>query len=137
MAKAQTHPWVHNEQRRESLCLSYFDSTSTTGAAFRLRAASWLLRWDDYGGGYFVVGVEVEEFYALGAAACGADGLGVDADDLAELADDHHLAGLVDEVDAGDLAVLGRGLDVDDALAAAGLEAVLDRRRCACRSRAR
>jgi hypothetical protein len=81
--------------------------------------------WNDYGGGYFVVGVEVQEFYALGAAACGANALGVDADDFAELADDHHLAGLVDEVDAGDLAVLGRGLDVDDALAAAGLEAVL------------
>ena len=46
---------------------------------------------DDDGGGYFVVGVQVEELYALGAAACGSDRLGVDADDLAELADDHHL----------------------------------------------
>ncbi len=80
---------------------------------------------DDYGGGYFVLGFEVEELDALGAAAGGADGFGVDADDLAELADDHELGGVVDEVDAGDLADLGGGLHVDDALAAAGLEAVL------------
>jgi hypothetical protein len=46
----------------------------------------------------------------VGAAAGGADGFGVDADDLAELADDHELAGLVDEVNAGDLADLGGGL---------------------------
>ena len=40
----------------------------------------------------------------------GADGFGVDADDLAELADDHELAVLVDEVDAGDLPNLATGL---------------------------
>jgi len=46
----------------------------------------------DYcGGGYFVVGVEVEEFYAHGGSAGGADGFGVDADDFAELADAPHL----------------------------------------------
>ena len=56
---------------------------------------------DDHGGGYLVVGVEVEELDAHGGAAGGADGLGVDADDLAELADDHHLGGVVDELDAG------------------------------------
>ncbi len=71
--------------------------------------------------GYFVVGVEVEEADAGGAAAGAADALGVDADDLAELADDHHLGGVVDEVDAGDLADFAGGLHVDDALAAAGL----------------
>src|ERR1700722_11937918 len=82
--------------------------------------------WGDYyGGGYFVLGVEVEEFDALGAAAGCSDGFGVDADDLAELADDHELAGLVDQVDAGDLADLGSGLHVDDTLTAARLEAVL------------
>jgi hypothetical protein len=32
--------------------------------------------------------------------------LGVDADDLAKLADAHHLGGVVDQVDGGDLAVL-------------------------------
>jgi hypothetical protein len=37
----------------------------------------------------------------------------------------HGLAGLVDEVDAGDLTDLGGGLHVDDTLAAAGLEAAL------------
>ena len=62
-------------------------------------------RGDDYGGGYFVLGFEVEELDALGAAAGGADGFGVDADDLAELADDHEFGGVVDEVDAGDLAL--------------------------------
>ena len=53
-----------------------------------------------------------------------ADALGVDADDLAELGDDHHFGGVVDELDAGDLADFGSGAHVDDALAAAGLEAV-------------
>jgi len=53
---------------------------------------------------------EVEELDALGATAGGADGFGVDADDLAELADDHEFAGLVDEVDAGDLPDLASGL---------------------------
>jgi len=51
---------------------------------------------DYHGGGYLVVGVEVEELYAHGGAAGGADGFGVDADDLAELRDDHHLRGVVD-----------------------------------------
>jgi hypothetical protein len=36
---------------------------------------------DDYGR-YFVLILEVEELDALGAAAGGADGFGVDADDL-------------------------------------------------------
>jgi hypothetical protein len=63
-------------------------------------------------------GSRVEELDAMGAAAGGAD-------DLAELADDHQLAGLDDEVDAGDLADLAGGLHVDDARAAAGLKAVL------------
>src|SRR6185437_16707713 len=59
---------------------------------------------DDDGGGDLVVGVEVEELDAGGGAAGGADGFGVDADDFAELADEHHLGGVVDEVDGGDLA---------------------------------
>jgi hypothetical protein len=81
--------------------------------------------WGDDGGrGYLVVGFEVEELYAHGGSAGGADGLGVDADDLSELADDHHLGGVVDELDARDFADLGGGAHVDDALAAAGLEAV-------------
>ena len=79
---------------------------------------------DDRRAGYLVVGVEVEELDAGGAAAGGADALGVDADDLAELADDHHLGGVVDQVDGGDFADLRGRLHVDDALAAAGLETV-------------
>jgi hypothetical protein len=80
---------------------------------------------DDYGGAYFVLAFEVEEVDALGATVGSADGFDVDADNLAELADDHEFAGLTDEVDAGNLADLGRGLHVDDALAAEELEAVL------------
>src|SRR5439155_16795926 len=74
---------------------------------------------DDDGGGYLVVAVEVEEFDAAGGAAGGADALGVDADDLAELADQHQLAGLVYKIDSSDFTDLRRRLHVDDALAAA------------------
>ncbi len=80
-----------------------------------------------HGGGDLVVVVEVEEADAGGGAAGGADGFGVDADDLAELADDHQLGGVVDETDADDLAGLfirRGGFHVDDAGSAAGLEAV-------------
>jgi hypothetical protein len=44
------------------------------------------------------------------AAVSSANEFGVGADDLAELADDHKLAGLVDEVDADDLPDLASGL---------------------------
>ena len=49
-----------------------------------------------------VVGVQVEELDAGGGAAGGVAALGVDVDDLAELADEHHLGSVVDEVDVGD-----------------------------------
>ena len=82
--------------------------------------------WGDYYCcGYFVLVFEVEEFYSAGGAAGGADGFGVDADDFAELAYDHELGGVVDEVDGGDFADLGCGLHADDAFAGSGLEAVL------------
>src|ERR1700689_1436484 len=71
---------------------------------------------DDDGGGDLVVGFEVEELDAGGGAAGGADGFGVDADDFAELADEHHLGGVVDEVDGGDFADFGGGFLGDDAL---------------------
>ena len=80
---------------------------------------------DDDGGGYLVVGFEVEQADALGGAAGGADGLGVDADDLAELADDHQLAGVVDQLNAADAADARGDGHVLDALAAAGLQAVV------------
>ena len=79
---------------------------------------------DGHGGGDAVVVVEVDEFDAGGGAAGGADGFGVDADDFAELRDDHEFGGVVDELDGGDLADFWGGLHVDDALAASGLEAV-------------
>jgi hypothetical protein len=52
-------------------------------------------------------GSKVEDLDALGAAASGADGFGVDADDLPELADDHELAGLVVEADTVTLPIFG------------------------------
>ena len=92
------------------------------GAVFAV--GLWVFGWDDGGAGDLVVGLEVQEADAGGGAAGGADALGVDADDLAELADDHHLGGVVDELDADDFSDLGVGLHVDDALAAAQLQAV-------------
>ena len=79
---------------------------------------------DDDGGGDLVVGVEIEELDAGGGAARRTHRLGVDADDLAELGDEHHLGGVVDQIDGGDLADLGCGLHTDDALAATRLQAV-------------
>src|SRR5579863_789475 len=80
---------------------------------------------DDDGGGDFVVGVHVEEADALRGAAGGADGLGVDADDLPVLADDHQLRGVVDQLNGVDLAdAVGDG-HVLDAAAAARLQPVL------------
>jgi hypothetical protein len=46
----------------------------------------------------------------------GADGLGVDADDAGELADDHPLGGVVDELDSGDFADFWGGARDDDVL---------------------
>ena len=74
--------------------------------------------------GYLVAFFEVEQLHALRGAAGVADRRRVDADDLAVLADDDDLRGVVDQLDADDFAVAGRGLDVDDAFAAAGLEPV-------------
>ena len=62
---------------------------------FVLAVAVDFFGWNDDGGGYFVVGFEVEQAYALCGAAGGTDRFGVDADDLAELADDHQFASLV------------------------------------------
>jgi len=59
-----------------------------TAKAFPLPVGSWLLQADDDGSGHFVLVFEIEQLDPLGAAAGGADGFRVDADDLAELADD-------------------------------------------------
>ena len=63
---------------------------NTARVLLQQRSSLWFcfgfLGWDDYGCGYLVVGFEVEEFDSVGGVACGSDGLGVDADDLSELA---------------------------------------------------
>jgi hypothetical protein len=46
---------------------------------FPLRLGFGFFWGDDYGGGYFVLVFQVQELDALGAAAGGADGFGVDA----------------------------------------------------------
>jgi hypothetical protein len=81
----------------------------------------WGLRGDDHGGGCLVVSVEVEEADAHGGAAASAIRLRFYADDRAELRDHHHLCGVVDERDAGDLPDLGHCSHVDHTLAAEGL----------------
>jgi hypothetical protein len=68
-------------RRRSPVCFVVF-----IAAVYLLPVGVSLFRGHDYGGGYFVLVFEVEEFDAHGAAAGGADGFGVDADDLAELA---------------------------------------------------
>ncbi len=82
------------------------------------------LRRNDDRGGNLVFIFEMQQADALGGAAGGADGLGIDADDLAVLADDHQLRCLVDQLDGADLAVARSRLDVDNTLAAAGLQTV-------------
>ena len=67
-----------------------------TAAAFPLRVGFGF--WRVGNGGDFVLILKIEEPDAPGAAAGGADGFGVDADDFAKLADCHELAGLVDEI---------------------------------------
>jgi hypothetical protein len=70
--------------------VAIFTATTSHSLAGFLR-----LRGDDYCCGYLVVGVEVEELDAGGVAAGGADGPGIDADDFAELGDEHPLGGVV------------------------------------------
>src|SRR5262249_55409901 len=57
-------------------------------------------------------------------AAGFADVLGVDADDLAEVADQHGFRRLIHQHDRDHVAVAGRSLHVDHAFAAARLEAI-------------
>ena len=52
---------------------------------------------DDYGCGYFVFGIQVEQTHTLRGAARGAHRLGVEANDLAPLADNHQFAGFIDQ----------------------------------------
>src|ERR1700720_3074316 len=78
----------------------------------------------DGGGGDGILVVEAEQADALGGAASFADFVGVDADDLAVLGDDHDV-GLFGDLKSGDdRAIAIGGLHVDDALAAARGDAV-------------
>ena len=88
-------------------------------------AAVWFFfGGDDYGGGYAVAWLQVQEADALGVAAGFADGLRIHADDFAVVADEHDLGGFVDLGDAYDFAGALGGFDVDDAFAGAVGEAV-------------
>src|SRR6185437_9876707 len=79
---------------------------------------------DDAGGGHLVAGLELQQTDALGGAAGLADLPRVNADDLAVVADQHGFRFLVHQQDAHHFAVARSSLDVDDALAAARLQAV-------------
>src|SRR5215471_10810578 len=69
--------------------------------------------------------LQLDDAHALGRAARLPDVLDLDPDQLPALRDEEKLIGVRDGLDAGDGAVLVGDLDVDDARAAAPLEAVL------------
>src|SRR5260370_3179634 len=75
-------------------------------------------------GCHFVPGFQIQQTYTLSRATGLANLRGVDADDLAEVADEHGFRRFVYEHDGHDVAVAGCGLDVDHAFAAARLQAV-------------
>src|SRR5712692_3782555 len=93
----------------------------------------WLLLFfflvEHGGGGDRILLVQSEQAHALRRAAGFADFVGVDADNLPVLGDDHHvgLFGHLERRDHG--AVTVGGLQVDDALAAARGDAVFRERR--------
>src|SRR5208283_5408496 len=90
-----------------------------SGFAVPVAIPVYLFRGNDRRCGQTIAVFQMQQPYTLAGAPDLADVLGVDADDLAELADHHYLRLLVDQHDGHDLAVAGRSLDVDDALAAA------------------
>ena len=88
-------------------------------------AVGFFFRSQDYGGGYPVAGLHLQEADALGVAAGFADGFGIHANDFAVVADQHYLGSFVDQCDGYYFAYALRGLDVDYAFAGAVSEAVL------------
>src|SRR5437588_10112444 len=82
------------------------------------------LRVEQRGARHLVAAVGLNEPHALGASSGLANLAGLDAYELAVLGDDHHLGLFVDGEDGDDLAGLLRRLHVDDALAAAPLQAI-------------
>src|SRR6185437_13218099 len=79
---------------------------------------------DDAGGGDLVAGLKLQQAHTLGGAAGFADLPRVNADDLAVVADKHGFRFLVHQQDGHYFAVALGGLDVDNTLAAARLQAV-------------
>src|SRR4051794_36026417 len=84
-----------------------------------------LFRRNDYGSRHFVFGLKVEESNALRGTARSAHLLGVDADNLAELADHHQLRSVIDKLDCVHTSNARRDRHVLDAFSAAGLQAIL------------
>src|ERR1700753_1764241 len=76
---------------------------------------------DDHRCGNLVFFLKMQQADALRGPASSADGLGIHANDLAVLADDHEFRGFIDQQDGAHLAVARRRLDVDNAPATAGL----------------
>ena len=75
-----------------------------------------------------IAGFYVHQADALRGTAGLADGAGFDADDLALFGNDHQVGVFFYGEDADDFADAGGGLHVDDSLAAAGGQAVVDKR---------
>ena len=88
-------------------------------------AVGFFFRSQDYGGGYPVAGLHLQEADALGVAAGFADGFGIHADDFAVLADQHYLGVFVYQRNGYYFAYSLRGFDVDYTLAATVDQAVL------------
>src|SRR5690606_13007287 len=76
-----------------------------------------------------VVGRQVHQAHALGRAAGAADGLRLEADDLALLGDQQHLLALAHRAGGDQLALAVADLDRADALGRAALARVLGHRR--------
>src|SRR5205823_443762 len=111
-------------------------STASGCSRISRRSSTPLLRFDgrllglDAGDGAdVVVGVQLDDAYAPGVAALGADVGGVEANHLALGRDDQDVVAVPHLEHGDDVAVAAAGLDVDDPLAAAALQPVLLERR--------
>src|ERR1700740_3371972 len=92
-------------------------------AVFGTAALDLLWRNDDRRGDLVLL-FEVEQPDALSRTASSADRVGIDADDLAVLADHHKLRAFVDQQNCRDLTVPRCCFEVDDPLTAAGLQSI-------------
>src|ERR1044071_8270987 len=81
-------------------------------------------RLDERGAGDFIAAVGLNQSDAGSRAACLANAVGFDADELALLGDNHDFRFIFDREDRDHLSCLIGRLHVDDALAATRLKAV-------------